>query len=97
MHEDVYLGELAQQSVSKSEEKHITTQKEISALKQEVSNLKAEVKYERELRIHGADYHKPKNYHGLLREMIKKVKKETKLTDIHDIVDEAQRRLRNEE
>ena len=66
---------------------------EIVALREEVRNLKAEVKYERELRIHGADYHKPKDYHSRLRQMIDIVKKEKKLTDIHDIVDEAQRRL----
>ena len=32
-----------------------------------------------------------------VKEMIDRVKKETKLTDIHDIVDEAQRRLRDDE
>ena len=66
---------------------------EIVALREEVKNLQAEVKYERELRIHGADYHTPKDYHARLKQMIEIVKKDTKLTDIHDIVDEAQRRL----
>ena len=95
MHEDVYLGELAQQSVSKSEEKHIATQKEISALKQEVSNLKAEVKYERELRVKGTEYH-PTDYHSQLKRMISKVTNEKKLTDLFEIVDEAQTRLKIE-
>ena len=93
MHEDVYLGELAKQSVSKDEEKHTVYQKEISALKQEVSNLKAEVKYERELRIKGTEYH-PTDYHNRLRQMISEVKDEKKLTDLFDIVDEAQTRLK---
>ena len=93
MHEDVYLGGLAKQSVSKDEEKHTVYQKEISALKQEVSNLKAEVKYERELRIRGTEYH-PTDYHSRLRQMISEVKDEKKLTDLFDIVDEAQTRLK---
>ena len=74
-------------------EKEKKLSQEIIALREEVKNLQAEVKYERELRIHGADYHKPKDYHSRLRQMIEIVKKENKLTDIHDIVDEAQRRL----
>jgi len=74
-------------------EKEKKLSQEIIALRAEVKNLQAEVKYERELRIHGADYHKPKDYHSRLRQMIEIVTKENKLTDIHDIVDEAQRRL----
>ena len=74
-------------------EKEKKLSQEIVHLREEVKNLQAEVKYERELRIHGADYHKPKDYHSRLRQMIEIVKKDTKLTDIHDIVDEAQRRL----
>ena len=74
-------------------EKEKKLSQEIILLREEVKNLQAEVKYERELRIHGADYHKPKDYHSRLRQMIEIVKKDTKLTDIHDIVDEAQRRL----
>ena len=96
-HDDTYLGNIAKQAISKKDQEQTDAQKEIFALKQEIIHLKADVKYERELRIHGADYHKPKDYHGLLREIIDRVKKETKLTDIHDIVDEAQRRLRDEE
>ena len=95
MHEDVYLGGLAKQSVSKDEEKHTVYQKEISALKQEVSNLKAEVKYERELRIRGTEYH-PTDYHSRLRRMIEVVTNEKKLTDLCEIVDEAQTRLKIE-
>ena len=74
-------------------EKEKKLSQEIIALRAEVKNLQAEVKYERELRIHGGDYHKPQDYHSRLRQMIEIVKKDTKLTDIHDIVDEAQRRL----
>ena len=96
MHEDVYLGGLAKQSISKDEEKHTAYQKEISALQQEVSNLKAEVKYERELRIKGTAYH-PTDYHNRLRQMISEITDEKKLTDLFDIVDEAQRRLRDDE
>ena len=95
--QDIYLGKFANQAISKKDQEETDAQKKIFALKQEIIHLKADVKYERELRIHGAEYHKPKDYHGLLREMIDRVKKETKLTDIHDIVDEAQRRLRDEE
>ena len=40
--------------------------------------------------------HHPTDYHSQLREMIVKVRKEKKLTDLFDIVDEAQKRLRNE-
>ena len=68
---------------------------EILKLREEVKNLKAEVKYERELRVKGTAYH-PTDYHSRLREMISKVRKEKKLTDLFDIVDEAQKRLRNE-
>ena len=81
---DPYLAQIEQ-------EKKLS--QEIVALREEVKNLQAEVKYERELRIHGADYHKPKDYHSRLRLMIEIVKKGTDLTDIHYIVDEAQRRL----
>ena len=91
---DPYLEKLTKEKHLHEYEKEITdAKKEIFALKQEIIHLKAEVKYERELRIHGADYHKPKDYHSRLRLMIEIVKKDTKLTDIHDIVDEAQKRL----
>jgi len=91
---DPYLEKIAQEKHLHECEKALDdAKKEIFALKQEIIHLKAEVKYERELRIHGADYHKPKDYHSRLRLMIEIVKKDTKLTDIHDIVDEAQRRL----
>ena len=91
---DPYLEKIAQEKHLHECEKALDdAKKEIFTLKQEIINLKAEVKYERELRIHGADYHKPKDYHSRLRQMIEIVKKDTKLTDIHDIVDEAQRRL----
>ena len=68
--------------------------KEIATLKEEIKNLKADVKYERELRVNGTAYH-PTDYHSRLREMISKVRKEKKLTDLFDIVDEAQKRLRD--
>jgi len=91
---DPYLEKIAKERHLHECEKALDdAKKEIFTLKQEIINLKAEVKYERELRIHGADYHKPKDYHSRLRQMIEIVKKDTKLTDIHDIVDEAQRRL----
>ena len=91
---DPYLEKIAQEKHLHECEKALDdAKKEIFTLKQEIINLKAEVKYERELRIHGADYHKPKDYHSRLRAMIEVVKKGTDLTDIHDIVDEAQRRL----
>ena len=91
---DPYLEKIARERHLHECEKALDdAKKEIFTLKQEIINLKAEVKYERELRIHGADYHKPKDYHSRLRQMIEIVKKDTKLTDIHDIVDEAQRRL----
>ena len=77
-------------------EKEKKLSQEIINLRAEIKNLQAEVKYERELRIHGADYHKPKDYHARLKAMIEIVKKGTDLTDIHDIVDEAQRRLKDE-
>ena len=91
---DPYLEKIAKERyLHECANEIVDAKKEIFALKQEIINLKAEVKYERELRIHGADYHKPKDYHARLRQMIEIVKKENKLTDIHDIVDEAQRRL----
>ena len=91
---DPYLEKIAKERHLNECEKALDdAKKEIFDLKQEIIHLKAEVKYERELRIHGADYHKPKDYHSRLRQMIEIVKKDTKLTDIHDIVDEAQRRL----
>ena len=91
---DPYLEKIAQEKHLHEYEKALAdAKKEIFDLKQEIIHLKAEVKYERELRIHGADYHKPKDYHARLRAMIEVVKKGTDLTDIHDIVDEAQRRL----
>ena len=91
---DPYLEKIAQEKhLHECEKEIVDAKKEIFALKQEIIHLKADVKYERELRIHGADYHKPKDYHSRLRAMIEIVKKENKLTDIHDIVDEAQRRL----
>ena len=91
---DPYLEKIAKEKHLYEYQKEITdAKKEIFALKQEIIHLKAEVKYERELRIHGADYHKPKDYHARLKAMIEIVKKGTDLTDIHDIVDEAQRRL----
>ena len=93
---DPYLEKLTKEKHLHEYEKEITdAKKEIFALKQEIIHLKAEVKYERELRIHGADYHKPKDYHSRLRQMISKVRKEKKLTDLFDIVDEAQKRLRD--
>ena len=91
---DPYLEKIARERHLHECEKEIAeAKKEIFALKQEIIHLKADVKYERELRLKGADYHKPKDYHSRLRQMIEIVKKEKKLTDIHDIVDEAQRRL----
>ena len=92
MVEDIYLGNLAKKVVKNLD---LVQQKEIVSLKQEIKNLKAEVKYERELRVKGTAYH-PTDYHSRLREMISKIKKEKKLTDLFDIVDEAQKRLRNE-
>ena len=89
MVEDIYLGNLAKKVVKNLD---LVQQKEIVSLKQEIKNLKAEVKYERELRVKGTAYH-PTDYHAKLRAMIEVVKKGTDLTDIHDIVDEAQRRL----
>ena len=91
---DPYLEKIARERHLHECEKEIAeAKKEIFALKQEIIHLKADVKYERELRLKGADYHKPNDYHSRLRLMIEIVKKDTKLTDIHDIVDEAQRRL----
>ena len=76
-------------------EKEKKLSQEIVSLREEVKNLKAEVKYERDLRLKVTAYH-PTDYHSILREMISKVKGEKKLTDLFDIVDEAQKRLRNE-
>ena len=76
-------------------EKEKQFSKEIIALKEEIKTLRAEVKYERELRIRGTEYH-PTDYHSKLRQMISKVKGEKKLTDLFDIVDEAQTRLKIE-
>jgi len=91
---DPYLEKIAnERHLHECENEIVDAKKEIFDLKQEIIHLKAEVKYERELRIHGADYHKPKDYHSRLRAMIEVVEKGTDLTDIHDIVDEAQRRL----
>ena len=81
---DPYLAQI-------EKEKQFT--KEIVALKEEIKTLRAEVKYERELRIKGTEYH-PTDYHSRLRQMISKVKGENKLTDLFDIVDEAQTRLK---
>ena len=85
MGEDIYLTSLKENAYKK----------EIATLREEIKNLKADVKYERELRVKGTAYH-PTDYHSRLREMISKVKGEKKLTDLFDIVDEAQKRLRNE-
>ena len=62
--------------------------KEIFALKQEIIHLKADVKYERELRLKGADYHKPKDYHSvdLRADDWVLLEREKKLTDLFDIV-----------
>jgi len=76
-------------------EKEKQFSKEIIALKEEIKTLRAEVKYERELRIRGTEYH-PTDYHSRLRQMISKVKGEKKLTDLFDIVAEAQKRLKDE-
>ena len=76
-------------------EKEKKLSQEIITLREEVKNLQAEVKYERELRIRGTEYH-PTDYHSKLRQMISKVKGEKKLTDLFDIVDEAQTRLKIE-
>jgi putative cell wall-binding protein len=94
--QDIYLGTLAKQAISKKDQERTDAQKEIFALKQEIINLKADVKYERELRIKGTAYH-PTDYHNRLRQMISEITDEKKLTDLFDIVDEAQRRLKDEE
>ena len=49
-------------------EKEKKLSKEIVLLREEVKNLQAEVKYERELRIKGTEYH-PTDYHSKLKEM----------------------------
>ena len=69
---------------------------DIKVLKLEVEHLKADVKYERELRLKGADYHKPKDYHSRFKLMMGVVRNEKKLTDLFDIVAEAQKRLKDE-
>ena len=76
-------------------EKEKKLSKEIVLLREEVKNLQAEVKYERELRIKGTAYH-PTDYHSRLRRMIEVVTNEKKLTDLFEIVDEAQTRLKIE-
>ena len=93
---DPYLEKIAKEKHRHEYEKEITdAKKEIFALKQEIIHLKAEVKYERELRIKGTEYH-PTDYHSRLRRMIEVVTNEKKLTDLFEIVDEAQTRLRIE-
>jgi len=93
---DPYLEKLTKEKHLHEYEKEITdAKKEIFALKQEIIHLKAEVKYERELRIKGTEYH-PTDYHSRLRWMIEVVTNEKKLTDLFEIVDEAQTRLRIE-
>ena len=74
-------------------EKEKKLSQEIVHLREEVKNLQAEVKYERELRIKGTEYH-PTDYHSRLRRMIEVVTNEKKLTDLFEIVDEAQTRLK---
>ena len=97
-HDDTYLGNIAKEKHKLEHENEILdAKKEIFALKQEVIHLKADVKYERELRLKGAKHHEPVSYHEKLREMIRKVEQERKITDLFHIVDEAQRRLRDEE
>ena len=76
-------------------EKEKKLSQEIVRLREEVKNLQAEVKYERELRIKGTAYH-PTDYHSRLRRMIEVVTNEKKLTDLFEIVDEAQTRLKIE-
>jgi len=76
-------------------EKEKKLSQEIVHLREEVKNLQAEVKYERELRIKGTEYH-PTDYHSRLRRMIEVVTNEKKLTDLFEIVDEAQTRLKIE-
>ena len=76
-------------------EKEKKLSQEIILLREEVKNLQAEVKYERELRIKGTEYH-PTDYHSRLRRMIEVVTNEKKLTDLFEIVDEAQTRLKIE-
>ena len=94
--QDIYLGKLAKQAISKKDQEETDAQKKIFALKQEIIHLKADVKYERELRIKGTAYH-PTDYHNRLRQMISEITDEKKLTDLFDIVDEAQRRLKDDE
>ena len=95
-HEDTYLGKIAKQAISKKDQEQTDAQKEIFALKQEIIHLKADVKYERELRLKGADYHKPKDYHSKFKLMMGVVRNEKKLTDLFEIVEEAQKRLKDE-
>jgi len=95
---DPYLEKIAQEKHLHECEKALAdAKKEIFDLKQEIIHLKADVKYERELRLKGAKHHEPVSYHDKLREMIRKVEKERKITDLFHIVDEAQRRLRDDE
>ena len=95
---DPYLEKIAKEKHLHEYEKEIAdAKKEIFALKQEIIHLKADVKYERELRLKGAKHHEPVSYHDKLREMIRKVEQERKITDLFHIVDEAQRRLRDDE
>ena len=94
--QDIYLGKLAKQAISKKVQEETDAQKKIFSLKQEIIHLKADVKYERELRIKGTAYH-PTDYHNRLRQMISEITDEKKLTDLFDIVDEAQRRLKDDE
>jgi len=94
---DPYLEKIAQERHLHEYEKEITdAKKEIFALKQEIIHLKADVKYERELRLKGADYHKPKDYHSKFKLMMGVVRNEKKLTDLFEIVEEAQKRLKDE-
>ena len=95
-HDDTYLGNIAKQAISKKDQEQTDAQKEIFALKQEIIHLKADVKYERELRLKGADYHKPKDYHSKFKLMMGVVRNEKKLTDLFEIVEEAQKRLKDE-
>ena len=95
---DPYLEKIAnERHLHECENEIVDAKKEIFALKQEVIHLKADVKYERELRLKGAKHHEPVSYHEKLREMIRKVEQERKITDLFHIVDEAQRRLRDDE
>ena len=94
---DPYLEKIAnERHLHECENEIVDAKKEIFALKQEIIHLKADVKYERELRLKGADYHKPKDYHSRFKLMMGVVRNEKKLTDLFDIVAEAQKRLKDE-